>query len=99
MLNLAFKTSSLAEKIFNIRGKCLSVLKKYLKGKKSHEVCVLHKLIHTVEALNLPADNHCKSPYNCMCIISVRHNCRIFMKSPNKGGGGRGEEGRGGGKG
>ena len=87
MLNLAFKTSSLAEKIFNIRGKCLSVLKKYLKGKKSHEVCVLHKLIHTVEALNLPADNHCKSPYNCMCIISVRHNCRIFMKSPNKGGG------------
>lgn len=52
-----------------------------------------------MEALNLPADNHCKSPYNCMCIISVRHNCRIFMKSPNKGGGGRGEEGRGGGKG
>ena len=39
------------------------------------------------EALNLPADNHCKSPYNCMCIISVRHNCRIFMKSPNEGGG------------
>ena len=34
-----------------------------------------------------------------MCIISVRHNCRIFMKSPNKGGGGRGEEGRGGGEG
>lgn len=53
-----------------------------------------------MEALNLPADNHCKSPYNCMCIISVRHNCRIFMKSPNEGGGGgRGEEGRGGGEG
>ena len=52
------------------------------------------------EALNLPADNHCKSPYNCICIISVRHNCRIFMKSPNEGGGGGGGgEGGGGGKG
>ena len=43
-----------------------------------------------------------------MCIISVRHNCRIFMKSPNEGGGEgvrkegvgeRGELGRGWGKG
>lgn len=28
-----------------------------------------------------------------MCIISVRHNCRIFMKSPNEGKEGVGERG------